>query len=70
MANTGNKYGVRIYPVNSMTILIKQTVKKSGSPRYVVDTLSDGMHRAAHIKIDDTVKIGDTVRLALKGKLK
>jgi hypothetical protein len=66
-----NKYGVRIYPMpNSNVILIKQTVKSTGSLRYIVDTLQDGTHREAHISVDDTVGIADAVRRALRGKLK
>jgi len=37
-----NKYGVRIYPLDSKVILVKQTVKRQGSPTYVVDTTSGG----------------------------
>ncbi|MBA7632140.1 hypothetical protein ES703_39683 [subsurface metagenome] len=64
-----NKYGVRIYLVDSEKILIKQTVKKPASPRYVVDTLQDGTHREAHIPWNETESIADAVRSALKGKL-
>ena len=66
-----NKYGVRIYPLpNSDVIIIKQTVKKLGSLRYVVDTLEDGEQREKHISIDNTAGVADAVRLALRGKLK
>jgi len=66
-----NKYGVRIYPLpDSDVILIKQTVKRPESPRYVIDTLLDGTHREAHISVDDTVSIADAVRQALRGELK
>lgn len=64
-----NKYGVRIYPLNPEVILIKQTVKRPGSPRYVVDTWQDGTHREAHISQDDSEGIADAVRSALRGKL-
>lgn len=69
MTRTGYKFGVRIYPINSEVILIKQTVKKPGSKRYVVDTLPDGTHREAHIKFNDTNSIAGAVRLALQGTL-
>jgi hypothetical protein len=65
-----NKYGVRIYPVpDSDRILIKQTVRRPESPRYVIDTLLDGTHRENHISVDDTAGIADAVRRALKGEL-
>ncbi len=65
-----NKYGVRIYAMpDSDVILIKQTIKRPGCPRYVIDTLEDEMHREKHIGIDDSAGIADTVRAALKGKL-
>jgi len=58
-----NKYGVRIYAMpDSDVILIKQTAKRAGSPRYVIDSLPDGTHREAHISADDTVGIADAVR--------
>lgn len=65
-----DKYGVRIYPLDSKVILIKQTVKKAGSPSYVVDTLADGDHREAHVDINDDQQIAETIRTALKGHLK
>jgi hypothetical protein len=65
-----NRYGVRIYVMpDSDVILIKQTVKRLGSQRYVIDTLGDGMHREKHIGIDDSAGIASAVRAALKGKL-
>ena len=66
-----NKYGVRIYDMpDSNVILIKQTVKRPESPRYVVDTLEDGTHREAYIMVDDTAGIADAVRRALRGELR
>ena len=66
-----NKYGVRIYAMpDSDVILIKQTVKRSESLRYVVDALEDGAHREAHINVDDTAGIADAVRRALRGGLR
>jgi hypothetical protein len=66
-----NKYGVRIYDMpDSDVILIKQTVKRPGSPRYVIDTLADGTHREKHMGIDDSSGIADAIRAALKGKLR
>lgn len=65
-----NKYGVRIYPLDDKVILVKQTVRKEGSPTYVVDTTSGGQHREAHIKIDDDQEIAEAVRAALRGRLK
>jgi len=65
-----NKYGVRIYALpDSDVILIKQTVKRPESLRYIVDSLEDGTHREAHINVDDTVGIADAVRQALRGEL-
>jgi len=65
-----NKYGVRIYAMpDSDVILIKQTVKRPGSPRYVIDTLEDETDREKHIGIYDSASIADAVRAALKGKL-
>ncbi len=65
-----NKYGVRIYPLDSKVILIKQTVKKEGSPNYVVDTMDDGDHREAHVNIHDDGQIAEAIRTALRGRLK
>ena len=56
--------------MNPDYILIKQTVKKTGSPRYIVDTLPDGTQREKHIDINDNKGIADAIRHALDGKLK
>ena len=64
-----SNYGVRIYSVSKDTILIKQTVKKPTSERYVVDRLLDGTHRERHVKINDDVDIADAVRQAIMGCL-
>jgi len=64
-----DKYGTRIYPLDEHIILIKQTVKRSGSTRYVVDTLPNGDHREAHVNIDNDKEIANAVRAALKGDL-
>lgn len=63
-------YGVRIYRLNPDYLLIKQTVKKTGSPRYIVDILPDGTHREKHIDINDDKGIADAVRHAIEGKLR
>jgi len=66
-----NRYGVRIYPIEgSEVIRIKQTVKRPKHPRYVVDTLKDGTHREAHIKVNDAAAIADAVQRALRGNLR
>jgi len=66
-----NKYGVRIYALpDSDVILIKRTVERPESLRYVVDALEDGAHREAHINVDDTAGITDAVRQALRGELR
>ena len=64
-----DKYGVRIYPLDEDVILIKQTIKKDGAPRYVVDVLPNGDHREAHVSIADDAKIADAIRTALRGGL-
>jgi len=65
-----NKYGVRIYAMpDSDTIVIKQTVKRPESPRYVIDTLEDGTHREKHTSVHDSASIADAVRAALRGQL-
>ena len=65
-----NKYGVRVYAMpDSDVILVKQTVRRPGSQRYIIDTLKDGTHREKHVGIDDSAGIADAVRKALKGKL-
>lgn len=64
------KYGVRIYPLDTEVILIKQTIKKDGSPTYVVDTLPNGDHREAHVSINSDTEIADAIRTALRGSLK
>lgn len=70
MSRADYKYGARIYPLDSEKVLVKQTVRKPGSPRYVVDIREDGQDREAHIRWDDTQSIADAVRRALKGELK
>ena len=65
-----NKYGVRIYPLDSKVILVKQTVKKEGALTYVIDTTSDGEHREAHVEIDNDQEIAEAVRAALSGGLR
>ena len=65
-----SKYGVRIYPLDSKVILVKQTVKRGGSPTYVVDTTPAGDHREAHVEIDDDREIAEAVRAALRGGLR
>ena len=63
-----NKFGVRIYKMpDSDVLVIKQTIKKSG--RYVIDTLKDETHREAHVSLDDTVGIADSIRKAMRGRL-
>ena len=64
-----SKYGARIYPIDSKTILIKQTIKRPGSPRYVIDTLPDGEHREVHIEVARPDYIGAAVIAALGGAL-
>ena len=65
-----NKYGVRIYPVtDSDLIIIRQTVKRPGSPRYVIDTRADGMYRQTFRSVNDSESIADAVRQALRGEL-
>ncbi len=66
-----NKYGVRIYPPfsDSNTILVLQTIKKAGSPRYVINNRDDGLHQT-HLSIDDAKGIAETVQRYLKGELK
>ncbi len=62
-------YGVRVYSVNPEYILIKQTVKKTGSKTYVIDHKSDGSQKEKHISINDDKGIADAIRHALTGKL-
>ena len=62
-------YGVRIYPLSPEYILIKQTVKKTGSKTYVIDHNSDGSQKEKHIDINDDTGIADAVRHSLEGKL-
>ena len=64
-----NIYGVRIYPVSKDIILVKQTVKKPTSGRYVVDRLPDGTHRERHIEINDDKSIAGAIRQAINGSL-
>ena len=64
-----DKYGVRIYPLDNEVILIKQTVRRAGSPTYVVDVLPDGDHREAHVSIANDAAIANAVRSALQGGL-
>ncbi|MCD6599695.1 MAG: hypothetical protein J7L19_03890 [Dehalococcoidia bacterium] len=64
------KYGVRIYPLDSKVILVKQTIKKEGAHTYIVDITSDSEHREAHVEIDNDQDIAEAVRAALRGGLK
>jgi hypothetical protein len=65
-----NKYGVRIYPLDSKVILVKQTVRKLNAPNYVIDTMPNGDHREAHVDINDDKEIAHAIRTALNGGLK
>lgn len=66
-----NKYGVRIYPPypDSEKILILQTIKRSGSPRYVINLRGDGKHQT-FANVNDIATIANTVQQYLKGELK
>jgi hypothetical protein len=66
-----NKYGVRIYPpfTDSSTILVLQTIKKPGSPRYIINARDDGLHQT-YLSVDDAVGIAETVQRYLRGELK
>lgn len=64
-----DKFGVRIYPLDDHVILIKQTIKRARSLRYVVDMFPNGDHREAHLDIDNDIEIANAVRTALKGDL-
>ena len=66
-----NKYGVRIYPpfADSNTILILQTIKRPGSPRYVINVREDGLHQTL-LSVDDAAGIAETVQRYLRGELK
>lgn len=55
--------------MNPEYILVKQTVKETGSSTYKVDTLPDGTQRQKHIDINDDISIADAIRHALVGKL-
>lgn len=70
MAKIANKYGVRIYPPfpDSNTVLILQTIKRPGSPRYVINVREDGLHET-HMSIDDAAGIAKTVQRYLRGQL-
>lgn len=65
-----NKYGVRIYPVDSGQILIRQTVKRPDSARYVIDRREDSWYRQIHTNVNDTASVMDAIRQALKGELR
>ncbi len=65
-----DKYGVRIYPVDSDQILIRQTIKRYDSPRYVIDRREDGMYRQIHLNLNDTASLIDAIRQALRGELR
>jgi hypothetical protein len=65
-----NKYGVRIYPVpDSDQIIIRQTIRRPDSPRYVIDIREDGMYRQTFQSVNDTESVMDAVRQALRGEL-
>lgn len=66
-----NKYGVRIYPpfTDSKTILILQTIKRPGSPRYVINVREDGLNETL-LNVDDAAGIAETVQRYLRGELK
>ena len=62
-------HGARIYSYDDGVILVKQTVKRPGTGRYVIDTLVDGTHRERHLDPGDDLALGAAVRLAVNGKL-
>ena len=71
VAKVKNKYGVRIYPPfpDSNTIIILQTIKKPGSPRYVINVRKDSLNET-HMSIDDAAGIAEVVQRYLRGELK
>jgi hypothetical protein len=64
-----NKYGIRIYPISKDVILVKQTIKRKGSPRYVIDTARDGTHREMHVDRKNRSGITAAILQALEGTL-
>ncbi|MGD9116194.1 MAG: hypothetical protein PVJ61_03330 [Dehalococcoidia bacterium] len=71
VARAKNKYGVRIYPPfpDSDTIIILQTIKRPGSPRYVINARKDSLNET-HMSIDDAAGIAEVVQRYLRGELK
>lgn len=66
---TKYSYGVKAYELNPDTVVIQQTVKKTSSRNYVIDSSPDGKQRKKFIGMKDNKAIADAVRHALVGKL-
>ena len=62
-------HGARVYSYDDGVILVKQTMNRPGTSRYVIDTLPDGTHRERHLDPGDDQALGRAVRLAVSGKL-
>ena len=69
MAAKSLPHGARVYAYEDGVILVKQTVKRPGTGRYVIDTLADGTHRERHLDPGDDSAVGEAVRLAGQGEL-
>ena len=69
MVSKALPHGARVYSFDDGVILVKQTLKRTGTSRYVIDTLADGTHRERHLDPGDDLALGAAVRLAVSGKL-
>jgi hypothetical protein len=62
-------YGAKLYDVNKDTLVIQQTVEKTGDKTYRIDRFSDRKLREKFIKKVDDKAIADAIRNALERKL-
>ena len=67
--SVSKRYGARVYFYDDGVTLVKQTIKREGVGRYVVDTDSDGKSKEKHVSPGNDTELGETVRLAGEGKL-
>ena len=66
---TKYKYGAKVYELNPGTIVIQQTVMKTGSKNYVIDRKPDHSQKKRVINMKDDRAISEAIRHALTGNL-
>jgi hypothetical protein len=66
---TEYKYSAKVYELNPNTLVVQQTVMKTGSRNYIIDRKPDGSPKNRIINIKDDGAISEAIRHALTGNL-